>query len=212
MSVFRVALNNVEQGLLDKDPSTAVAGAGPHQNGVGNMINPSLQRSVYVMGPNLINRLLVDGATFSDCNYWKRFAYPQVPLNEAIIEVVTDDGSVYSDNPAENTFPVVFQPGTAGVIAAGDGPDDTNMALDIVGTYGGFASFVQITNTDASDSIQVRLNGVAGATFTLAADSTQIFNAGDLSISEIAFDNSASGAAEVDAVEVLLSVRSVCTS
>lgn len=212
MSVFKVALNNVNQGLLDKDPSTAVAGAGPHESGTGSQISPSLQRSVYVTGPNLVNRLLIDGATFTDCNYWKRFAFPQVPYNEAFIQVVSDDGSVYSDVPGENTYPVVFKPGTGGVIAAGAGPDDTNMTLDIAGDYGGFASFVQITNTDGTDSVQVRLNGLTGATFTLAADSTQIFNAGDLSISEIAFDNSASGTAEINAVEVLLSIRSVCNS
>ena len=212
MSVFRVKLNNVNQGLLDRDPSTAVAGLGPHQNVGGDQMSVSKQRSVYVMGPNRKNRLLVDGATFTDCNYWKRFAYPTVPYNEAFIEVVTDDGSVYSDIPGENTFPVVWKPGTDGVIAAGADPDATNMTLDIAGTYGGFASFVQITNTDGTDSIQVRLNGLAGATFTLAADSTQIFNSGDLSVSEIAFDNSASGTAEVDAVEVILSVRSVCNS
>ena len=212
MSTFKVALNNIDQGLLDKDPGTAVAGAGPHQNGVGSQINPSLQRSVYIMGPNRVNRLLKDGDTFVDCNYWKRFAYPQVPRNEAFIEVVSDDGSVYSDIPSENTFPAVFRPGTAGVIAAGAGPDDTNMTLDVVTTHGGPATFVQITNLDASDSIQVRLNGIAGATFTLQANSSQIFNAGDLQVTEIAFDNSASGTAEVDSLEVLLSVRSVCNS
>ena len=212
MSVFKVALNNINQGLLDRDPSTATAGLGPHQNVCGSQIDPSIQRTVYVMGPNLVNRKLTDGTTFTDCNYWKKFAYPQVPYNEAFIEVVTDDGSVYSDIPSENTYPVVFRPGTSGVIADNAGPDDTNMTLDITGTYGGFASFVQITNSDSSDSVQVRLNGLSGATFTLAADSTQIFNAGDLSISEIAFDNSASGAGEVDSVEVLLSIRSVCNS
>lgn len=212
MSVFRVALNNIHQGKLDKDPTTAVAGAGPHQGGVGSMINPSLQRTVYVMGPNRVNRLLKDGETFTDCNYWKRFAFPQVSLEDAIVEVVEDDGSVYSDIASENTFAVTFLPGDGGVIGAGDGPDDENMTFNIMEQYGSFATFVQMTNLDDTNSVQVRLNGVSGATFTLGAGSTQIFNAGDLSVSEIAFDNSASGAAEVDSVEVLISVRSICRS
>ncbi len=104
MSVFRVKLNNVDQGRLDLDPSTHSAGAGYGQ--LGDAFGVSKQRQVYVMGPKKINRLLSDGETFSDCNYWKRFAYPQVSYEQAIVEVVSDDGSVYSDVEEENTFVV----------------------------------------------------------------------------------------------------------
>lgn len=208
MSVFKVKLNNIDQGLLDKDPSTMTA------DYLGDQFSVSLQRSVYVMGPNKINRLLKDGEQFTDCNYWKRFAYPNVPLNEAFIEVVTDDGSVYSDVAAENTYPVTWNPGAAsdGIIVAGDTFTDTNMALDILTTYGGPAVFVQLQNLDSSNPVQVRLNGSTGAVFTLEAESTQIFNNGDLSVSKIEFDNSASGASNVNRVQVVLSVRSLCTS
>jgi hypothetical protein len=208
MSVFRVALNNTEQGLLDLDPSTAVASSTTGQ-GLGDQMSPSIQRGVWIMGPNLINRLLIDGDTFTDCNYWKRFAYPQVPLEEAIVEVVSDDGSIYSDVAAENTFPVVRD------FSVEAGETFTDHELDIATEFGGFASFTQITNQEASGSgldVKVRLNGSTGATFDLAGGDTQIFNSGDLSVSLIQLDNSESGATGPVAVQIIVSVRSICNS
>jgi len=184
MSVFRVQLNNVQQGLLDRDPSTASAG------GVGDQATISSQRGVYVMGPNKINRLLLDGTTFTDCNYWKRFAYPQVPYTEAFVSVVTDDGSVYSDVASENVYPKVYDL----EIAVGTTYTDvlTNVA-DIATDTGGYAVFAQVTNKEASGvDIRMRVNGVTDAVMDLPGDSTQVFNAGDLSISKIEFDNTAS--------------------
>lgn len=203
MSVFKVALNNAEQGLLDLDPSTASANQVTSQ-GLGSQFNPSIQRGVYIMGPNLVNRLLIDGSTFTDCNYWKRYAFPQVPLNEAFIEVVTDDGSIFSDVPSENTFPKVFD-----LVAAG-GSTFTDNQADIVGTTGGFATFAQITN-NGSGAIKVRLNGLTDAIFDLGAGDTQVFNSGDLQITLIEIDNSVSGASSA-AVQIITSVRSVCNS
>jgi len=203
MSVFRVALNNTQQGLLDLDPSGASAGAVTGQ-GLGPQMDPSIQRGVYVMGPNLINRLLIDGDTFTDCNYWKRFAYPQVSLEDAIVEVVTDDGSVYSDVAAENTFPKVYD------ITATGGSVFTDNVADIVAD-GGVATFAQITNQDASQDVTVRLNGIADSVFDLPADTTQVFNAGDLLITLIEIDNSLSGASDAD-IQILVSIRSTCTS
>jgi hypothetical protein len=200
MSVFRVKLQNTAQGTLDVDMLTGQPNA------------TSRQRTIVVTGPNHIQRRLVDGEQFTDSNYWKQFAYPQVALNEAFIEVVTDDGSVYSEVENENVFPVVWTPGTAGVIGAGDGPSDTNMSLDIVETYGAPAMFVQIKCTDSSDGVKVKLNGNADAVFTLESNSTQIFNHGDLVITKIEFDNSASGTNEVNAVEVILSIKSKSNS
>ena len=203
MSVFRVALNNTSQGLLDLDPSGASAGAIVGQ-GLGPQMSPSIQRGVYVMGPNLINRLLIDGDTFTDCNYWKRFAFPQVTLQDAIVEVVTDDGSVYSDIAAENTFPKVYD------ITATGGSVFTDNQADIVAD-GGFATFAQITNQDSSQDVTVRLNGVADSVFDLPSDTTQVFNAGDLLITLIEIDNSLSGATDAD-IQILVSIRSVCNS
>ena len=102
MSVFRVKLSNIDQGTLDLDPSSNTSTTYGQLGEAFGTHNPnsedySRQRSVFVMGPNKINRLMVDGETFSDCNYWKRFAFPQTTHEHALIETVTDDGSIYSD-------------------------------------------------------------------------------------------------------------------
>lgn len=201
MSVFRVKLQNNSQGLLDVDSS-----------GVQN--STSIQRTMYVMGPKRINRKLTDGQTFTDSNYWKKFAYPQMSLDQAFIEVVTDDGSVYSENESENTYPVVWLPGASddGILVAGDTYDDDGMSLDIMTTYGGPAVFVQLQNIDSSHAARVKLNGSSTAVFTLDANTTQVFNSGDIAISSIAFDNSLTGASNVNKVEVILSVKSVSNS
>ncbi|MBM3206896.1 MAG: hypothetical protein FJZ43_04730, partial [Candidatus Staskawiczbacteria bacterium] len=75
MSEFKVKLNNTNQGLMDLKAD-------------GSQFAESIQRTIYVAGPSKKYRKLFDGDTFTDCNYWKRFAYPQVPLSEAFIEVV----------------------------------------------------------------------------------------------------------------------------
>jgi len=200
MSTFRVKLNNGSQGLLDIDPST------------GLQATTSKQRTVYIMGPKKVNRLLNDGETFTDSNYYKRFCYPQVSYQDAILEVVSDDGTVWSDVESENTYPVVWLPGAAGtgVVGIGETYTDDNMSLDIVATYGAAARFVQLQNTDTSDAIKVRLNGTA--VFTLDKASVQAFEPGDMSVTKIEFDNSFSGAAQVSSVEVLLGVKSVSNS
>lgn len=194
MSTFRVELNNADQGKLDVNPAT------------GAQMTTSKQRQVYVMGPNRINRLLSDGETFTDCNYWKKFAYPQVPLNEAFIVVVTDDGSVYSDDPAENVFPKVYS------LSVDADSGFTDNQADILTDTGGYAVFCQITNFDDAQDVTVRLNGKATAVFTLEHNTSQVFNAGDLSLSLVEIANDASGATGPVAIEVLCSVKSVCNS
>jgi len=204
MSVFRVALNNNDQGKLDLDPST---NTGASYGDLGTAIATSLQRQVYVMGPGKINRLLVDGDTFTDCNYWKQFAYPQTTLEHALVEVVTDDGSVYSDVPGENVFPKVF----TRTIAGGSTFATANNIIDMAVDAGGNAIFAQIENQTAAAGLTVRLNGDVNAVFDLGSSETQVFNAGEMVISQIAFDNSLSGAA-AKVVQVLVSVKSVCNS
>lgn len=190
MSVFQVQLNNAQQGLLDIDPAT------------GAQENPSIQRTMFVEGPNRTLRELVDGATFTDCNYWKRFAYPQVPLTQAIVTVLTDDGSIWSDNPDENTFPMVE------TLSIANGSTYSANLIDILGDTGSYAVFAQIKSLDAGD-VTVKLNGLSTAVFTLDGNSTQIFNHGDLTLTSIAFANSSGGAVDV---EVILSVKSVANS
>lgn len=178
MSVFKVQLTNVAQGLLDTN---------------GQSSGVSVQRGVWVMGPNKINRLLVDGTTFTDSNYWLRYAYPQVPYDQAIVSVITDDGSVWVDNPPNaRTFPVVstFTPAAA---------YDTTNVIDYLSTYGSYAKYVQISA--ASVNATCRING--SVELTISTSATQIFNPGDLDISKLEFKGSGS------TVTVLATVASV---
>lgn len=204
MSVFKVALQSIAQGYMDLNPATATPYQAALYGNLGAEMNPSIQRTIYVAGPNRTYRKLKDGDQFTDCNYWKRFAYPQVPLEQAFIQVVTDDGSVYSDVSEENTFPKVYD------LTVANGSTYTANVVDILGDTGGFAVFVQIAN-NGSTAVKVRLNGVADAIFDLGASETQVFNHGDLSISKLEFANTVSGGSS-SAVQVLVSVKSVCNS
>lgn len=197
MSVFTVKLNNTVQGVLDIDPVT------------GLEFTTSKQRSMYVAGPNRSYRKLNDGDTFTDCNYWKRFAYPQVALDQAFIVVTTDDGSVYSDVPGENTYVLAFGGDTAYNVLSSD--TYTTNLIDIIGTYGSYATYVQVQNlgTDTTNqNIKVKLNGSATAIFTLKAGDSQIFNPGDLLVSSLGF----TGGVATTPIQVILGVRTVCNS
>lgn len=179
MSIFRVKLTNSSQGLM--------SGAN--------------QRSVFIMGPNKTNRVLKDGDTFVDVNYWKRFAYPQVSLEDAFIEVVTDDGIPYIDHKQVN-FPKVYD-----INAEANSDYDENQA-DIIGETGGSAVFAQITNKGSED-VKIKLNNKSDAVIDLPAGSTQVFNAGDVFISGIKIKNESSS--NVD-VQILVSVAVIPTS
>lgn len=192
MSVFKVALNNADQGLMDVNPLT------------GAQMVPSVQRTMYVAGPNRKIRELVDGATFTDCNYWKQFAYPQVSEEDAIVEVLSDDGSIWSSVDSENTFPKVYSLSCAG------GSTYAANTADILGDTGGYATFVQITNTGGND-VLVKINGLSGAIFTLGNGDTQVFNNGDLTVTKLQVDNSASGASTC-VVQIICAVKSVANS
>ncbi len=201
MSVFKVKLNQGDQGTLDINPAT------------GLEFTTSVQRTMYVAGPNGKIREIVDGTTFTDCNYWKQFAVPQVSANDAFIEVLTDDGSVYSSVASENTYPVVSNI----TLASGKTLTSSGSVLDIAGSTGNFASFMQLTNAGivaSGNNAVVQLNGSSGAIFVLEAGSTQVFNGGDVSISRVAVAPQfpASGAVGSFNIEALYSVVSQCNS
>lgn len=181
MSVFRVRLTNGRQGKLDI-----------YDN----------QRSAYIMGPNRINRKLRDGETFVDCNYWKRFAYPQVPIDEAFIEVVEDDGTIYSDVVANNTYPKVYN------ITAAAGSSFGENKADIMSDTGSFALFAQIVN-QSDNALRVRLNGMESAIIDLPEGATQTFAVGDLTIGLIEVENQTDSESRV---QITVSVRVVATS
>lgn len=204
MSVFKVALNSIAQGNMDLNPATATSISGNNHSQLGAGMNPSIQRTIYVTGPKHTYRKLKDGEQFTDCNYWKRFAYPQCALADAFIEVVTDDGSVYSDVEGENTYPRVYN------LSVTNGSTYTSNVVDILGTTGGSAVFVQIAN-QGNTAVKVRLNGTANAIFDLGAGETQVFNNGDLAVNKLEFANTVSGGS-TSAVQVLASVKSIVNS
>lgn len=181
MSVFRVRLTSGRQGRLDI-----------YDN----------QRSAYIMGPNRINRKLRDGETFVDCNYWKRFAYPQVALEEAFIEVIEDDGTIYSDVVANNTYPKVYN------ITAAPTSGFSDNSANIMGDTGSFALFAQIVN-QSENALRVRLNGMDSAVIDLPERSNQTFAVGDLTIGLIEVENPSESESKV---QITVSVRVVATS
>jgi hypothetical protein len=196
MSVFKVKLNQGDQGNLDINPAT------------GLEFTTSVQRTMYVAGPNGKIREIVDGTTFTDCNYWKRFAVPAVSSDTAFIEVLTDDGSVYSDIASENTYPVV----TTVTVHADEVFADN--VIDIAGDTGSYATFVQMTNSGNSSTgdLLVKLNGSSSAVMQLGGGTTQVFNAGDLAITQLAFQPVGTGFVGPANVEVVYSVQSICNS
>lgn len=164
----------------------------------------SVQRTMYAMGPNKINRKLKDGEVFTDCNYWKRFTYPTLPYNQAFIETVEDDGSVYVDGEV-STFIRTY----SRTIATSTTHTDTNNIFDILGDNGGPAVFTSITVT--GDEVTVRVNDVSTSDFSVAASTTHTFNTGDVLINKITIDNSESGAATA-VVTIQCGIRSSCNS
>ena len=192
MSVFQVSLNNVNQGTLDLNPSILVP--------LSTEMEPSVQRTIYVTGPKGIYRKLKDGDTFTDCNYWKRFAYPQLSLTDAFIVVLEDDGSIYSDIPEENNFPRVY------TLNVDDNTTYNDNIIDILGDNGGAANFIQIHNLSGGGNVKVRLNGTANAVFDLDAGNTQIFNYGDLTVTKLEFHNESG---DNSVVQTIVSIRTV---
>lgn len=190
MSTFQVQLQNIEQGKLDLDPSThpLAAGSAATYGKLGAAFTTSKQRQVWVAGPKGTYRLLIDGETFTDCNYWKRFCYPQVTREFAFLTCTSDDGSVYSDVEEENTFAV----GATLTMAADYSTANT---VDFVTTHGGAARFLQVQNLSGSNSVIGELNGDVNVTFTLGTNETQIFNQGDLAITQLRLKGTAGQAA-----------------
>ena len=211
MSTFRVNLQNIKQGGLDLDPSThpRVLGVKETYGDLGQSFgrhNPnsgdhSLQRTIWIAGPNGAYRLRRDGEVFEDSNYFKQFAYPQASLEDAILEVVVDDGSIYSDNPDENTFPVGHELTLADAYS-------TDNTIDYSVDHGGPAVFLQVQNLDDTNSVIGELNGNATAVFTLLPGQTQTFEKGDLRITQLRLKSDAG----TPVASILAGVQSVSRS
>lgn len=179
MSLFRVKLQNLLQGRLDMNPAThpLVAGTTAQYGNLGSPQATSIQRQVFVAGPGRKYRLLKDGDTFSDCNYWKQFAYPQCTLEKAFIDVITDDNSVWSDVAEENTF------GVGGTLTLATDYSAAN-TISFTTTNGGPARFLMLLN-QSSGTTTVELNGDTNLTFTMATATTLVFDYNNLMISQL---------------------------
>lgn len=186
MSVFRVKLADFNNPVDTRNFGTTEIQA--------------MQRTIYLTGPHGTSRVLHHGDTFTDTNYFKRFAFPVVPASEAVLELLSDDGSDWDDGKgAVNAYPKVYN-----ITAAGGSTYAANVA-NIYSDTGSTTLFCQIRNTSQSQNLKIRLNG--SAILDLPADSTQVFNALDLPLSLIEIDNSASGATSAN-VQILCSVKS----
>lgn len=186
MSVFRVSLNNFRQGTLDVNPQT------------GTEFATSIQRTAYVPGPNKTWRKLKDGTTFTDNNYWKRYAYPQMPLEEAFIVVVSDDGAIYNDGSSD-AAPIVYN------LTLTDGSSFVDNFIDLIEDQNSYAVFTQINN-GGNGECSIKINGSDNAIFYLGPGETQVFNHGDLSITKLEFANSSG---ETLDIQVIASIKSI---
>jgi hypothetical protein len=125
-----------------------------------------------------------------------------VPLEEAFIEVVEDDGTIYSDVISENSYPKVYN------ITAAAGSGFSSNKADIAADSGSFALFAQITNK-GSEQVRIRLNGLNSAIIDLDSGSTQTFNPGELAIGSIEIENQSS---DPVLVQIVVSIRVVSSS
>lgn len=197
MSVFKVKLNNIQQGLLDLDPSTDTSAT---YGQLGSAFTTSKQRQIWVAGPNRRYRLLKDGDQFTDCNYWKQFAYPQTTYEKAFIEVVDDDGSIYSDVAEENVFTV----GATETLTT----SLSDTVIDFVTDHGGPARFLSVQNLDGSINVTGELNGDTNVTFLVGPGETFMFNQGDMVITMLRLK----GASGTPQASWIASVKSTCNS
>jgi hypothetical protein len=201
MSVFIVQLNNIEQGRLDLDPSTDTVAT---YGNLGTQFSASKQRQIYVAGPHRSYRLLKDGETFTDCNYWKQYTVEGGCAPERAFlkfAALGDDGTVWSDVESENTY------GVGGTLTLADAYNSTN-TIDFMTTYGAPARFLQVQNLDGTIVLTGELNADTNLTFTLAGNATQTFNVGDLAITKLRLKS----ASATPSANWLASIRTLPTS
>ncbi len=121
------------------------------------------------------------GATFTGSNYYQRFTAAG-GMADPILECLSDDGIPYSPLSVPNTlrsWEFLVAPGE-------DWADHRINFLDPT-VFGAPAQFVQIMVDDSP--VLVRVNGDPRSTFRMDADSTQVFNKGELLLGMIEFKN-----------------------
>jgi len=189
--------NRLAQGALDTAIGTGIQVTGNQITGTQTYF-PSIQRQMYAMGPNKTSRKLKDGSIFSDVNYWKRFSYPTLPVDQAFVFTLNDDGSVWNDF-GPNSFIKTY----SFTVLHGGGTH----FVDVLGDNGNAASFAMI-QTVGTAALSVSFNGAAA--IILAGGTTTIFDNGDILITSINFTNN-DGAVD-ETVTIVLSILNVAKS
>lgn len=162
----------------------------------------SVQRTMYVPGPNLKNRKLTDGDEFTDCNYWKKFTYPTLPYSQAFIEVITDDGGTWVDgSTSASNYPYVYN------FTLSSGETYADNTANVLSDTGSVATEAMVTVT--GDDVNCRINGLTTAVISIAAGTT--FTIDNMDINKLEFSNDDSGASTAT-VEVLFTVKLSCNS
>lgn len=157
----------------------------------------SIQRSFYAMGPDKTSRKLKDGDIFNDVNYWKRFAFPVLPLDQAFIVVLNDDQTIWNDNPIDNHFPASYN------FNVNDNTDYSSNVADILNDYGSLAVSIQIQVTGSGTAPIFRFNG--SATYAIAPGFISIFDNSKFPTSKIEINNQQAGHAFCT-VSILLNI------
>lgn len=179
MSTFRVKLNQGQQGRLDTTGT-------------------SIQRTVFVPGPKGTFRKLKDGDTFTDSNYYKKFTTSELSVDDAFLEVVTDDGSPYSDIPEENVFVRVY---SLTLDASSTYTATANIA-NILSDYGNAA--VALTVSTAA-TVTMRINSVSASTVTITSSAALTFDLNEVNAEHLSFANTATTTV---AVTIIATIRS----
>lgn len=183
MSVFKVNLN--QSGIPNPTDQSIINGN-------------SIQRTVILTGPKGKKIRLKDGDTFTDCNYFKMYCYPAKSLESAILQVITDDGTIWdSQDDTNNVITKVVN------LTISGGTTYEDNVLDIVETYGGPAIISQFT-INGSD-VKMKINNDDDAILDLATG-FRIFDRGEITLRSIAFDNSISGSDDAT-LQILLTVK-----
>ena len=183
MSKFTVRLNQAGlQGQLDVyGQATMNPESGPAA--------VSLQRTVYIMGPDKINYLLNDGDSFVGNNYWLRYVSTAQGGTAVagqdflyFADYATDyDGGSYSDNGPNLYTTVLNQAVVAG----------TPVTINFLGTYGGIAKFLQMS--PSGTGITYTINGNTSASLTLANSTTTVYQPGEINWTSITLTNTNGG-------------------
>lgn len=135
---------------------------------------------------------------FTGSNYYKRFTYDGLISNgysadlaaeNAILELVTDDGTPFSDS-------AVNSPNNPRVYYETLSPGE-ELELDFETDLGGPAMFFQM---DTSENIYVYLNNNADARLYVSSAATQIFNNGELLLSKVTLDYTEADSGDPDVV------------